>query len=47
MKSLIRDYLIGAIAMALMLAAIGWYNTPDYKGCARIINQVLCYTVQK
>ena len=47
MKSLIRDYLIGAAVMALMLAAVGWYNAPAYKACAKSHSQEFCYTVLK
>ena len=47
MKSLIRDYLIGMFIMLLMLTIVSWYNAPDYKGCARLQGQVLCYTLEK
>ena len=47
MKSLIRDYLIGAGVAILCLIVVNWINAPDHKGCARVKDQVLCYTVSK
>lgn len=47
MKSLIRDYLIGAAVMFAMMMAIGWWNAPAYETCARSHSQEFCYTVLK
>lgn len=47
MKSLIRDYLIGAVIAVIMMAIVGWINAPAYEACARSHSQEFCYTVLK
>lgn len=47
MKLLVRDFLFGMAAGLVSLILINWMNAPDYKGCARLQGQTLCYTLNK
>lgn len=47
MKTLIRDYLIGAIITAIMFAVVGWINAPTLRSCAKTHSAEYCYEVIK
>jgi hypothetical protein len=44
---MIRDYLVGAALMLALWLAVGWWNAPAYKACAKSHSQEFCYTVLK
>jgi hypothetical protein len=47
MKTFLRDMIIAMLVFFLTLAAMGWWNAPAYKACARSHSQTMCYTVLK
>ena len=47
MKTFVRDMIIGTSVFVITLVAMGWWSKPDYKGCATVRGQTLCYMVMK
>lgn len=47
MRLFIRDMIVATIVFLLTVAAMGWWNAPAYKACAKSHSQTLCYTVLK